>query len=118
MADGRSAGAALIPREVFFSDAEYERRLSAVRAEMTRRDVAVLITPHPGNITYLAGHFSVNVWDLMFLVVPAEGQPLLLAWQFERGRFLASGVVAELVSWESGADPVVVLTETLKARGL
>ncbi len=54
---------------------------------MNRRGIDVLVTPHPSNITYVAGHFSVNIWDLMFLVIPADGQPLLVAWQFERGRF-------------------------------
>ena len=106
------------PREVFFEEAEYARRITAVQARMAEAGVDLLLTPNPGNICYLAGYFSGNVLDIMFLAVPREGTPVFYLWQFERGRAEASLVGAELVCWETGVEPIGFVAKDLDRRGL
>ena len=106
------------PREVFFEDEEYARRLTAVQARMAAEGIDLLVTPSPGNICYLAGYFSGNVLDIMFLAVPQEGTPVFYLWQFERGRAEASLVVAELVCWDTGVEPISFVVADLDRRGL
>ena len=65
-----------IPREVFFEPAEYKRRVELVQAEMVAHGYDLLVTCSPGNICYLNGYVSMNVLDIMFLCVPAEGEPI------------------------------------------
>lgn len=106
------------PRETFFGPDEYETRLNAVRERMAARGIDVLVTPHPGNICYLTGHFTWNLWDPMFLAVPLEGEPRIHLWQFEAGRYMASGTGAPAKYWELGDDPVDFVVGELRADRL
>lgn len=107
-----------VPREVFFEADEYARRLAAVQSGMAEQGLDLLVTASPGNICYLAGYFSMNLLDLMFLAVPLEGPPIHYIWQFERGRSESSGVGAELMCWATGDDPVNFVVGDLRRRGL
>ena len=107
-----------IPREVFFDDAEYQRRVNLVQSRLREENIDLLVTPSPGNICYLAGYFSGNVLDIMFLAVPAEGTPIFYLWQFEEGRADASLVGAELVCWDTGVEPIGFVVDDLKRRAL
>lgn len=106
------------PREAHFEAAEYERRIAAVRDAMTAQGIDVLVTPHPGNICYLTGHFTWNLWDPMFLALPVDGEPRIYLWQFEGGRYMASGTGATPKYWELGDDPVELVAGELAADGL
>ena len=106
-------------REVFFEAAEYARRLDKVRASMAAGGVDLLVTTHPAHVCYLVGHFTQAVTDLMFLTVPSHGTPLIQLPQFERPRFDASGVGAEVISsWNLGENPVQSVAREIERRGL
>lgn len=106
------------PRETYFELHEYEARLDAVRRVMAERGVDVLVTSQPANICYLTGHFTWNLWDPMFLVLPVDRDPLVFLWQFEGGRYMASGTGAEPAYWQLGDDPVALVRREMIARGL
>lgn len=106
------------PREVFFEADEYARRVTAVQAAMAQQGLDLLVTCSPGNICYLNGYFSMNVLDIMFLCVPAQGAPLFYLWQFERGRAESSVVGSETICWETGDDPIAFVAGDLDRRGL
>lgn len=107
-----------VPREVIFEADEYGRRLAAVQAAMAEAGIDLLVTGSPANICYLDGYDSVNLLDLMFLAVPAEGGPVHYLWQFERGRFESSAVGSELMCWDTGVEPIGFVVDDLKKRGL
>ncbi|WOH52457.1 Xaa-Pro peptidase family protein [Bradyrhizobium sp. sBnM-33] len=52
-----------------FPRAEYLRRLSAVKAEMKRREVDVLMVTSPANITYLSGYTSKSAYVPQGLII-------------------------------------------------
>ncbi|MDH3689536.1 MAG: Xaa-Pro peptidase family protein [Gammaproteobacteria bacterium] len=105
-------------REVFFEPDEYARRLQAVQQAMAGEGLDLLVTCSPGNICYLTGYVSMNVLDIMFLCVPAEGTPVFYLWQFERGRAESTVVAGETVCWETGDDPIVFMVEGVRSRKL
>lgn len=59
-----------------FPRAEYLRRLSALKAEMKRREIDVLFVSSPSNITYLTGHTAATAYVPQGLLVSiAEEEP-------------------------------------------
>ncbi len=107
-----------IPRETVFSDTEFNTRISNTRKVMASRKIDVLILHSAPNIYYLCGHHSLNLWDYQCLIVPLSGDPVMVLWQFERGRFEASGNLAELDLYETHADPIQATRDSLSKRGL
>ncbi len=107
-----------IPRETVFSDTEFNTRLSNTRKVMASRKIDVLILHSAPNIYYLCGHHSLNLWDYQCLIVPLSDDPIMVLWQFERGRFEASGNLAELDLYETHADPIQATKDSLSKRGL
>lgn len=57
-----------------FPPSEYLRRLSAVKAEMIRREVDALVVTTPANITYLSGYTSKSGYVPQALVVSASDE--------------------------------------------
>ncbi len=107
-----------IPREEIFPYEEFTTRLHKTRTSMLARGLDVLILHSAPNIYYLCGHHSLNLWDYQCLIVPLEEQPIMVLWQFEHGRFEASGYLAELELYETHADPIQATRNALASRGL
>lgn len=61
-----------------FPMVEYERRLRELRQRMVQRDIEVMLTTTPENITYLTGFETPGNWYFMGLLVPLEGEPVLV----------------------------------------
>lgn len=106
------------PKEAIFSRAELERRLRETQREISIRGLDAIITSSPSNIFYLTGHHSVNLWDTQFLIVPATGNPVFVLWQFELGRFQASGQIADPIIYSTGEDPLLITAHALDHLGL
>ncbi len=107
-----------IPREAVFPQEEFETRLHNTRQAMVARNMDVLILHSASNIYYLCGHHTLNLWDYQCLIVPLEQPPIMVLWQFERGRFEASAYIAELDLYETHANPVQATKTSLSRRGL
>src|SRR5262249_42896578 len=73
-----------IPADLAFTATEYRARLSRVRKTMAARDIAALILHSPENICYLSGFHTPGYYWLQFLVVPIEGDPVLVMRSLER----------------------------------
>ncbi len=107
-----------IPREYVFPKAEFEMRLHNTKSAMQARGIDVLIVHSAPNIYYLCGHHSLNLWDYQCLIVPLSKQPVMVLWQFERGRFEATGNIAELELYATHANPVHATRDALNSRNL
>lgn len=67
-----------------FPPQEYEARLSAVRAGMARRDVEIALISAPENIFYLTGLDHWGYFAPHLLIVPAEGELVLITRAMEK----------------------------------
>ncbi len=106
------------PKDVAFPLQEYERRISQVRQLMSERHLDAILTCSPSNICYLTGHHSVNLWDYQCLILALNGQPVLVLWQFELGRFQSSCRTAQAATYQTEDDPIAFTTQTLEKLGL
>jgi len=67
-----------------FTDAELDRRLTAVRAAIAERSLDAAILSTPENIFYLTGLDHWGYFAPHMLIVPLTGRPLLLTREMER----------------------------------
>jgi Xaa-Pro dipeptidase len=61
---------------------------------------------------------SENLFDFQALVVPLDGDPRLVIFDFELGRIEASSWLKDAVTFTSLQDPVAVAIDTIRASGL
>ena len=101
-----------------FPEQEFEQRRQKVRNKMASKGIDTLVLHSAPNILYLCGHHSLNLWDYQCLVVPLEGTPFMVLWQFERGRFEATAVATELDLYDTHADPIEATRQAIFKRGL
>ncbi|MCC5982953.1 MAG: ectoine hydrolase DoeA [Rhodobacteraceae bacterium] len=59
-----------------FTDAEYEARIAATRAEMALRGLDLLIISDPSNMNYIAGYDGWSFYVHQAVILPMEGEPV------------------------------------------
>ena len=110
-----------------FPKSEYLRRLSAVKAEMQRREIDVLVVTVPANITYLTGYTAKSAYVPQGLVVYLEEEePVFVARQMDAPAvtyqtFLSSGRVIgypENLIGNPNMDGFDALIDFLRKKGL
>ncbi|MFO1378744.1 MAG: Xaa-Pro peptidase family protein [Steroidobacteraceae bacterium] len=107
-----------IPHEPVFDAAEYDRRLRAVRAGMAERNLDGLLVFSPHNVFYLCGMDSENLFDFQCLIVPREGELVLVILDFEEARAANSVGAGRTVSYHAFDDPIQAVLDQVAALGL
>ena len=65
-----------VPKAPAFSVGEYRRRLAAVQRGLAERDLDGLVLFSPGNINYLTGMDSENLFDIQACILARDGDPV------------------------------------------
>jgi Xaa-Pro dipeptidase len=78
-----------------FGPEEYQRRLNGARRGMTVRGVDALLVTTPENVTYLTGYETIGYSSFLCLLVPADGDPVLIVREMELE-------VAQRTTWLGG----------------
>ena len=107
-----------IPHEPAFDASEYAARLGAVRLGMAERQIDGLLLFSPHNVFYLSGMDSENLFDFQCLIVPAQGEPVLVILDFEEARAANSVGYGRTVSYHAFDDPITAVLAQLDALGL
>ncbi|MGH8794864.1 MAG: M24 family metallopeptidase [Stackebrandtia sp.] len=92
---------------------EYASRVAALRAEMRRQELTAVTLASPESIYHLTGLDHLGYFALTLLVVPQEGQPVLVARQMEQHTLLAQTPQARHVGYADGQDPADVTAQVL-----
>ena len=77
-----------LDRELAFSVDEYESRISKVRDGMAAIGAEILITREPSNVLYLSGFQTFSVFGGECVIIPVEGDPILVVHPPELGTAL------------------------------
>lgn len=107
-----------IPSIPAFPTREYRRRLDVVWHGMAARGLDALVLFSPSNIYYLTGMDSENLFDVQSCIVPHRGDPVMVIFDFERGRFQNSAWLSEPVTYGGFDDPITSVVSTLAKLGL
>ena len=109
-----------IPKETGFPEAEYRRRVAAVRRFMAERDLDALLVTFIPNVCYMTGYqaFAADLFACM--VLPADGEPTLQVTEFEIPGALLSGWVQDIRAIKFTAPDSLTreLAAVLVERGL
>lgn len=82
----------VVPRQLHFTVEEYRARLENVQEHMGRAGLAALLLHHPENIAWMSGFWHDGFFAYHALVVPAQGDPVLIERALE-------DPVAQEMSW-------------------
>ena len=97
-----------------FELAEYRRRLAALRERMAERGIDVALISIPENIYYLTGYTTLGYYMYQTLLVPMEGEPLLLTYREERINIERLSWLERFVNYGVGEDPIEVTARTVR----
>ena len=98
-----------------FPMVEYERRLRELRQRMEQRNIEVMLTTTPENITYLTGFETPGNWYFMGLLVPLEGEPVLVPRLSEDTGVQAISWIELSRPYQDFEHPMDKLRETMQA---
>jgi Xaa-Pro dipeptidase len=104
--------------EVAFPMEEFRSRLAAARAGLARAGLDGLVACAPENLYYLSGYESTGHFAMQALVVPADGEPVLITRDLEIPNVTASYVWGRHVGYRDHHEPLAVLARELDALGL
>lgn len=92
---------------------EYEERVTKVRADMKRRDIEVLMLNSPENIHYLTGYQTPGFYMFQTLILPVEGEPIIVTREAEEPWVKARSWVTKSAYYSDREDPLKVVQNTL-----
>jgi Xaa-Pro dipeptidase len=101
-----------------FTIGEYGRRLDAVRRNMDRRGVDVMLTTVPENIVYLTGYHSLGYFTYQILTVPREQEPILLTRAMNVDKARVDSCLHHIESYRDTEDPTDATYSMLGKYGL
>jgi Xaa-Pro dipeptidase len=89
-----------------FSSDEFQRRAAAVREGMRRAGIDLLLVSDFSNLYYLAGMDSIAQHDFQCLILPADGEPRLVANEFYEGVHHHSACIYPPLFYNEFEDPI------------
>jgi Xaa-Pro dipeptidase len=93
------------PRPTAQRDPERDARISALHAAMAVRGLAAVALTSPENVYYLLGLDHLGYFAFTMLVLPADGDPILVTREMERATVLAQAPGVRHVTFADGEDP-------------
>ena len=110
-----------LERELYFSKAEYERRLSNLRRLMAERELDACLISSPENIFYLSGLSHMGFFAFHLLIVPRDGNMALVCRAMEQvtvEKLVVKPGRADFYGFVDGEDVVRFTCNVLIQMGL
>ena len=104
--------------EPFFPDSEYASRWSLTRRAMAERNLDALLITSPENIYYLAGLSHQGYFAFTMLVLPRDGEALIVARAHEEVTIAAQVRRARHMGFGEDDDPAATVVQALRTAGL
>jgi Xaa-Pro dipeptidase len=89
-----------------FPEAEYTARLDRFRATLAELRVDVAVVTAPENVCYLVGHETAGYYTYQCLVVPVDGDPVLLTRETETVNGFDTTYLEHVVGYPDVDDPI------------
>ena len=105
---------AVIEKDLHFSLEEYRQRQANVRKIMGERDIDVLVVNTPENMYYLSGYNTPGYYTEQCLVLPLDGEPMILCRATEEMNVRATSCLERSDSYVDDQAPVEVFAGTLE----
>ena len=104
--------------EPFFPDSEYASRWSLIRRAIAERNLDALLITSPENIYYLAGLNHQGYFAFTMLILPQDGEALIVARAHEEATIAAQVKLARHIGFGEDDDPSDTVVQALKGARL
>lgn len=101
-----------------FSLDEYRNRLAGLRTGMADRGIDTAFIAVPENIYYLTGYTTLGYYMPQSLIVPLEGEPMLLTYREELINIERLSWLERYECYEVDEDPIEVTARTARDMGV
>lgn len=101
-----------------FAMPEYERRLAEVRKGMGERELDALLVTTPENVYYLSNHHTPAYDAFQALLLPREGDPVLIVPLIEELIARGHSWVTRCTTYQHGQSLLLATREALMTAGL
>jgi len=102
-------------RDLAFPREEYLTRVASVRERMAASGIDVLLLHNPLNVLYLSGYQSINMYDSECVILPLEGEPVLLVPERELGGALLYSWIEEPRIFRRTEYPDITFRQPMQA---
>jgi Xaa-Pro dipeptidase len=106
------------PLHQFFPHEEFQTRLDGVRTRMDERGLDALLLTTPENIFYLTGYQTPGYYYFIGLIVPLNGNPILVPPPHEESLVASYSVVDDYRLFGDTEDPIFGIAGLLGELGL
>ena len=103
--------------EAAFEKAEYDRRVTKLRAAMATKGFDLFLTSGPENIFYLTGQQTPGYYTFQCLGIPAQGEPFLVLRSLKSMNARLKSVLNDIEGYADDVHPAIAVAGSLKARG-
>ena len=114
----RQTPAALAGSAAVFPPEEFRARAAALQDRIRREGADALLLTGPENVFWTAGRQTAGYFAFQALLMPAEGEPVLLVRQLEETGARADAWFADIRTWQAGTDPAAALAELVRGQGV
>lgn len=104
--------------EASFPAPEFAERQARARAAITASGHEALIVTGPETIYWLTGRQTAGYFAFQALILPADGEPVLLVRQLELFGTLANTYLPDVVTYQDADNPAEALVDLLRQRGI
>lgn len=104
--------------DMTFPFEEYENRINALRAQMEERKLDVVIITDPSNLMYLTNYQTTGYSYFQALLVPLDGEPLMVTRKLEETNVIARTWVEKTAPYEDTGNAIQLLVRCLKEMKL
>lgn len=103
--------------ESAFEKPEYDRRIAALRKQMSVKGFDLLLTSGSENIFYLTGQQTPGYYAFQCLGIPLSGEPFLVLRGLESMNARLKSVITDIEGYADDTHPAVALASSLNRRG-
>ncbi len=104
-------------QDLAFSVSEYRIRLAKVQSAMAAKELDVLLINNLADVCYLSGIETCYMVAYHATIIPAAGEPILLASDFEMLNALVSAWCKDRVTFAVTSNPIEATCKVLVERG-
>jgi Xaa-Pro dipeptidase len=94
---------------------EFNGRLARLRKFMRTARIDVCVVTSPENLAYLTGHATPGYYTYQALVVPIEGEPVLVLRESEVINAQETSHLRDLFPYPDGVDPISATAEAVRS---
>ena len=94
----------------------YKRRVGAVQEELSRLEQDLMVFFPSSNMRYLSGFSDEPGERMLFLLVPADGEPVFLVPELYEQQVKQTSPFIQVCAWKDSDDPCALLKEKVASR--